>query len=173
MKRGLVLLDLDHTIISAVEMNKLKRVKNPEAFQYKDFAQTYRIYERPYLQLFLDKLFSRYRVAVWTAAGISYANFIIKNFILTKPERKLEFVMWSEHCEVSEERHDHQKKLKMLDFLNEPMVILDDNQEVLETQQNKSVDSRDFDVENENGQDDDFLLHAIEEIEKKLKKQKK
>jgi hypothetical protein len=173
MKQGLVILDLDHTLISAVEMNKLNTVKHPEAFKYKDFADTYRIYERPYLQKFLDELFSRYRVAVWTAAGISYANFIIKNFILTKPSRKLEFVMWSEHCEYSEEKYDHQKKLKLLDFIKDEVVILDDNHEVLETQTAKSVDSRDFNVEYEDAREDDFLLYAIDEIEKKLKKQRK
>ena len=173
MKQGLVILDLDHTIISAVDMNKLKRVQHPESFRHKDFAETYRIYERPYLQQFLDQLFSKYRVAVWTAAGISYANFIIKNFILTKSGRTLEFVMWSDHCDVSEERYDHQKKLKLLEFLNEEMVILDDNQGVLETQKAKSVDSRDFNVEDETAKDDDFLLRAIDEIEKKLKKQRK
>lgn len=173
MKQGLVILDLDHTIISAVEMNKLKRVQHPDKFKYKDFADTYRIYERPYLQQFLDQLFSKYRVAVWTAAGISYANFIINNFILSKPNRKLEFVMWSDHCDVSEERYDHQKKLKLLEFLNEEMVILDDNQDVLHTQKAKSVDSRDWNVEEEQAVNDDFLLHAIDEIEKKLKKQRK
>ena len=173
MKQGLVILDLDHTLISAVEMNKLNTVHDPKAFKYKDFANTYRIYERPYLQQFLDQLFSKYRVAVWTAAGISYANFIIKNFILTKPSRNLEFIMWSEHCDYSEEKYDHQKKLKALDFIDKEVVILDDNEEVLETQGKKSVDSRDFNVEYENAKDDEFLLHAIDEIEKKLKKQRK
>lgn len=172
-QRGLVILDLDHTLISAVEMGKLKTVRDPEAFRHKDFGDTYRIYERPYLQQFLDKLFQRYRVAVWTAAGISYANFILKNFILTKPERKLEFFMWSEHCEYSENKYDHQKKLKALDFTNEEMVIFDDNEEVLHTQTSKSVDSRDFNVAYENAKEDDFLLYAIDEIEKKLKKQRK
>jgi hypothetical protein len=173
MKQGLVILDLDHTLISAVEMNKLSTVHDPKAFKYKDFANTYRIYERPYLQQFLDQLFSKYRVAVWTAAGISYANFIIKNFILTKPSRKLEFIMWSEHCDYSEEKYDHQKKLKVLDFIDSEVVILDDNEEVLETQGKKSVDSRDFNVAYENAKEDEFLVHAIDEIEKKLKKQRK
>ena len=173
MKQGLVILDLDHTLISAVDMNKLNTVRDPKAFKYKDFAGTYRIYERPYLQQFLDQLFSTYRVAVWTAAGISYANFIVQNFILTKPSRKLEFVMWSDHCDYSEETYDHQKKLKALDFIKDEVVILDDNEEVLQTQSKISVDSRDFNVEYENATKDDFLLHAIDEIEKKLKKQRK
>jgi TFIIF-interacting CTD phosphatase-like protein len=173
MEQGLVILDLDHTIISAVEMNKLNTVHDPDAFHYKDFADTYRIYERPYLQQFLDRLFKKYRVAVWTAAGISYANFIIKNFILNKKGRTLEFVMWSEHCDYSEEKYDHQKKLKLLNFVSDPVVILDDNDEVLRTQKDKSVDSRDFNVAYEDAKDDDFLLTALDEIERKLKKQKR
>jgi TFIIF-interacting CTD phosphatase-like protein len=173
MKQGLVILDLDHTIISAVEMDRLSTVHDPKAFKYKDFDHSYRIYERPYLQQFLDRLFKNYRVAVWTAAGISYANFIVKNFILTKPNRKLEFFMWREHCDYSEDIADHQKKLKLLDFITEPHVILDDNEDVLRTQKDRSVDSRDFNVAYENAKYDDFLLHAIDEIEKKLKKQRK
>lgn len=168
---GLVLLDLDHTIICAVELDKLDTVNHPEKFKvYYDFDNMYRIYERPYLQKFLDKLFSTYRVAIWTAAGISYANFIIEHFIKTKPCRKLEFVLWSEHCEVSEERYDHQKKLKMIEFYEKKLVILDDNSEVLTGQKKKSVDSQDFDVTQEDAYKDDFLLTALDEIGVKMAK---
>lgn len=169
-----LLLDLDWTCICAIPMDQLDTVKNPEKFPvYKDFEKTYRIYERPYLQQFLDKAFKKYKVAVWTAAGISYANFVIDNFILTKPNRKLEFVMWSDHCDVSEERYDHQKKLKMLDFYGMKMVILDDNDEVLDTQSRKSVDSRAFDITQEETGDDDFLfMTALKEIQQKFDKMK-
>ena len=113
-KKGLVILDLDNTIICAVEDSKKEKVANPEFFKEgKRFAE-YTIYARPYLQPFLDKLFSTYNVAVWTAAGISYANFIIDHFILIKPDRHLEFTMWNEHCEYSEDEYGHQKKLMIL-----------------------------------------------------------
>lgn len=165
-----VYLDLDQTIISAIAMDKLHTVKDPDCFHYKDFEDTYRIYERPYLQPFLDKLFKNYKVAVWTAAGISYANFIVKNFICTKKNRKLEFVMWSDHCDVSEERYDHPKKLKMIDFYTKRSLILDDNEEVLEGQDRRSVNSLDFDVTKKDACKDDFLLRAYDIIDKKMKK---
>jgi hypothetical protein len=81
--------------------------------------------------------------------------------------------MWREHCDYSEEKYDHQKKLKLLDFIKDEHVILDDNDEVLKTQKDRSVDSRDFNVAYEDTKEDDFLLYAIDEIEKKLKRQRK
>lgn len=170
-QKKVLYLDLDQTIIAAIALDKLNTVKHPEKFKYKDFEDTYRIYERPYLQPFLTKLFKNYRVAVWTAAGISYANFIIKNFILTEDNRKLEFVMWSDHCEISEERYDHPKKLKMIDFYSKKSIILDDNEDVLEGQTRRAVDSLDFDVTRNDAKDDDFLLvKAFDTIKKKFNK---
>jgi NLI interacting factor-like phosphatase len=179
----LAILDLDNSIIHAVPLNKDNEdlfsgrhnsvpdyLKYKDDFNYKDFENTYRIFERPYLQQFLDKLFKHYRVAVWTAAGISYANFIIKNFILTKPNRKLEFVMWSDHCDVSEERYNHPKKLKMLNFYEKKSVIFDDNEDVLDGQMRRAVDSKDFDVTKPGAKDDDFLLRAFDLFEKKFNK---
>lgn len=168
--KRMVILDLDQTIISAIPLNELDTVKHPKAFpHYADFENLYRIYARPYLEEFLTKLFKHYRVAVWTAAGISYANFIVKNFIELNG-RKLEFVMWSDHCDVSEERYSHPKKLKMLNFYNGKSVIFDDNEDVLEGQVYRAVDSQDFDVTDQEAKDDDFLLTAFDLIKKKLEK---
>ena len=174
-QKGLVLLDLDNTCICAI--NKNDKIPHPEHFRDGKIFSDYIIYERPYLQPFLKKLFKKYRVAVWTAAGISYANFIIDNFILTEPDRHLEFTMWNEHCEYSEDEYGHQKKLKILmESIGEriPMVILDDNMGVLKTQSKNSVNSRKFDVMSKKAKNDLFLLeNAMDEIDYKIKELKR
>ena len=41
----------------------------------------YRIYERPYLQEFLNYIFARFNIAVWTAAEYNYGRDILEHFI--------------------------------------------------------------------------------------------
>lgn len=178
--RMLVILDLDHTIICALEEEMKEKSKIPKSSDtYKNslvFEEMYRIYPRPGLDRFLQQLFKKYRVAVWTAAGSSYAMFIVEHFILPKkyPSRRLEFFQWSEHCDHSEDVYDHQKKLELLvDIEPGPKVILDDSVDVMQDQQKYVVDSRLWDVTKKNADRDDFLLtEALPEIKKKLQSQK-
>ena len=177
--RPLVLLDLDHTIICAVETAQLDDIQLPKSSDtYKrglDFEGTYEIFPRPGLELFLTKLFKQYRVGVWTAAGSSYAMFIIKNFVLTKPSRTLEILQWSDHCDHSEEVYDHQKKMHLLEGLEPgPFVILDDSPDVMDSQEDRVVDSQKWDVLEIGSAKDKFLLtDALPEIKQKLDRQRR
>jgi len=171
-KRGMIILDLDNTCISAVDMNEnFVPYKN---IPYKKFENLYYIYERPGLQKFLTYIFKRYKVAVWTAAEYEYAMYIIKKFIICNDKnRVLEFVLWNSHCEYSENYSDQLKDLRLLLPLindNDKIVLLDDNKDILgqdNTKQIYTIDSLDFDMENENEYDDTFLLNkAIKKINK-------
>ena len=73
----------------------LKIFPGVRTFKYVEMDDVYRIHERPYLQHFLDFLFTNYNVAVWTAVEKDYAKFIVENFILVKPDRRLDFVMFN------------------------------------------------------------------------------
>ena len=42
-----------------------------------DFDYYYVVFERPYLQSFLDYIFDKFNVYVWTAASKDYALYII------------------------------------------------------------------------------------------------
>mgnify|MGYP003334631673 FL=1 len=93
-----VILDLDQTLISSEtksEFDKKKFGEKMKNFYHKDLDDLYIVFARPHLDGFLDYLFDNFNVSVWTAASKSYALFIIENFILTKPERKLDFVFFS------------------------------------------------------------------------------
>lgn len=119
-----VFLDLDETLISSIaksEINfngsefkqKLKECKK-KGIKYYDIDGYYMTFERPYLQEFLDFLFKNYNVSIWTAATKDYAIDVIQNSILTKPERKLDYVFYSYHRDVSEGETGNTKNLSML-----------------------------------------------------------
>ena len=157
--RPLVILDLDNTCICAVEKEELDMVPRPDQFEFQDLEDIYRIYQRPLLQPWLDDLFKKYKVGVWTAAGLSYGLFVIKQFILRNPNRELEFFMWDDHCSYSSRRSRGQAKhialLEPLYSLNQT-VILDDNKDVLKQKQD-SIDSHYFDVKHPKAHEDIFL----------------
>jgi hypothetical protein len=167
--RPLVILDLDETIISAIEMNELHNVPHPEKFHSVNLEDIYQVFERPGLQQFLDILFDKYRVGVWTAAGLTYGLFIIKNFIVKdKEDRNLEFFMWDDHCTYSYRTSKGQAKcIKLLDplFKYNNVVLLDDNEYVLK-QTNVTIDSEKFNVMNKYAHMDTFLNHANKKIER-------
>lgn len=167
-ERPLVILDLDNTCISAVEYNTISIVPHPETYIYHDLENIYRIYERPGLQEFLEKLFKTYKVAIWTAAGVTYALFVIRMCIIQNhPERSIEFIMWDNHCRYSSRRSKGQfKNIMLLESLYHvtKMVLLDDNTDVLR-QRKDTIDSRYFDVMMENAHHDTFLYHLYDIIE--------
>ena len=114
-----VVLDLDQTLIYGMEMKNFEvmKSKNPQKvakFEYKIFDNIFVIFARPGLQKFLDFLFYNFNVSVWTAASKAYALFIVNNFILTKPNRQLDFVLYSEHCDMSKKLKRGLKGLSVL-----------------------------------------------------------
>ena len=132
----------------------------------------YIVVERPYVQEFLDYIFQHFNVSVWTAATKDYASSIIKNVILTKPERKLDFVFFSYHCGVSSRLKKNSKALKLLreNFnlfhynLNNTFII-DDLDEIYEFQPFNCIPIPEFIFENEASEKDDFLLKLKNEFE--------
>jgi hypothetical protein len=139
-----VLLDLDNTIINALEEGE--RLALPAYFQdkfdHKDMVPFFRIFARPYLQEFLDYLFANFNVSVFTAAEHSYAKFIIDNFIKppNKPGRELSVVFFRYHFEISEKLYEKTKGLEILwDFFHVQnfypcnTVIIDDLRDVKES----------------------------------------
>jgi hypothetical protein len=136
-----VILDLDQTLISGEELSSFDEKKNKDKMKKFDHATMedyFIIFARPHLQVFLDYLFENYNVAVWTAATKDYALFIVKHFILTKPGRKLDFVFYSHHCNMSQKLKRGLKGLSMLwdvfrlkKYNENNTIIIDDNPDVL------------------------------------------
>lgn len=177
-----IFLDLDQTLISAYEYNEFDRKKHEKKmkkFNYKIMDKDFFIFERPYLQEFLDYLFKRFNVSIWTAASRDYALFIIDNIILSKPDRKLDLILFYYHCQLSEEYKGHTKDLSMLwdkyeikRFNKYNTIILDDYDEVYNTQPKNTIVAKPFEFLNKNSSKDKFLLKIIPELESRLKKYK-
>jgi hypothetical protein len=156
-QRPLVILDLDNTCVCAVEMEDIKKVKNPTQFRHVDLENVYRIYERPGLQSMLDILFTNYQVAVWTAAGLTYALFVIQHFIINNHDsRHIQFIMWDDHCDYSTKCSKQTKDMSFLVTMypSLPMVLLDDNEQVLD--QTHTINSNYFDVTKKHANQDRF-----------------
>lgn len=142
-----VILDLDETLISAVEIPLLRKdAKKRQEFERRSpkfrvhkMDEEYYIVERPGVQPFLDYLFQHYNVSVWTAASKEYAIFVLENVIL-RPKRKLDYFLYSDNCDASYERTGCLKQLNQLFHLplydSENTMIIDDNENVSSKQSN-------------------------------------
>lgn len=155
MKHRNVILDLDETLISAQPQDEWDNKKYKHKFdQFKvhDMDGYYYIFERPHLQDFLDWLFANYNVSVWTAATKDYACFIVKHVIL-KGDRKLDYVLFSTHCDTSEDEYDCVKSLDMLwkkykieGFNKDNTIIIDDHPGVKDGNKDGCYHIREFDA---------------------------
>jgi TFIIF-interacting CTD phosphatase-like protein len=159
-----IFLDLDNTIINALTPDELKacykiNFKPETHFTYHDFKidgeMSYRIFERPYLQKFLDYLFVAFNVSVFTAADNEYADFIVDNVIDIKG-RKINYFFHGYHAEITVRTMRGLKdlellwdiyKLKNINPCN--TLILDDNKEVYKTNKKNCIRVPAFSVINE------------------------
>jgi TFIIF-interacting CTD phosphatase-like protein len=141
-----VILDLDQTLIAADYPSKYKQFI--PYYKHYDMDGKYVIFERPFLQEFLDYLFKRYKVSIWTAASMEYATFIIDNIITPKgTSRKLEWFFWDYHCHLSKKVINQAPKgLKLLwgkfnidNTNNTNTIIIDDNPDVYKAQKKNCV----------------------------------
>jgi len=161
-----IILDLDSTVISSLRHSE----PQPTGLKGYDMAGEYIVYERPGLQPFLDFLFSRYKVAVWTAATKDYALFIVKEILLQgKPERKMEFVLHSYHGGLSEKISECPKDLNLVyqtfpEFTPKNTIIIDDFEDVYSPQLCNSYPIPPFEADNPNAPDD----RELEKLQRKM-----
>tara|TARA_B110000259_G_C14034389_1_gene408519 strand:- start:15159 stop:15746 length:588 start_codon:yes stop_codon:yes gene_type:complete len=164
-----IILDLDETLISAVEDMNIKSSK----LKSYDMDGYYLVFERPHLQKFLDYVFKNFNVIVWTAASKDYAIFIIKNILLSGYDRKLDYIFFRYHCDTSKKYQNGSKNLKLLwdtykikGISEENTIILDDYYEVHNIQEGNCVKAEEWNIDNKNSHEDDFFLRLIPLLEK-------
>lgn len=170
-----ILLDLDQTLISAEPVeeydfnaNKTKSKK----FNFYNMDNYYIVFERPGLQKFLDFLFANFNVSIWTAASKDYALFIIKKIILAgKKTRKIDWIFFSYHCDLSKKKKKNTKKLEMLwdeydlsGYEKQNTFIIDDYDEVHNSQPNNCIVAIPFNFTNENSDKDNYLKVLMKEL---------
>jgi len=169
-----VILDLDATIIHSIEYNKPQVEWDLKHKMDKSFF----VYERPHLQEFLDYLFANHKVAVWTAASKSYALFIIEQIVLKNPERKLEFVLFNVHGEMSSVMGKCSKDLRMVyklfpSFTKHNTVIIDDYDDVFMPQLDVAYPILPFNVKQIGAKDDKELLKLMKKLIQNVKTNEK
>jgi hypothetical protein len=143
-----IILDLDNTIISSIKINDSnkdtinvlkKQIDQKKIIKYYDLFNDnkqliYVIFTRPNLDTFLDYLFLRYNVSVWTAGTRCYASFIIKNVMKA---RKLDYIFFDYHVNISNRIYKQPKNLNifaehfdMLSYITENTLIIDDSTKI-------------------------------------------
>lgn len=155
-KNANIILDLDQTLISAIEPEKVIYLpKKSHRLDSSIMDKDYVVYHRPHLQELLDFLFENFNVGIWTAATQDYALFIVKEIILKDhPERILDFVLSDSQCELSDDMYGCIKDLRLIwDYLQikgydkDNTFILDDNGDVFLSQLNHALPITPFHVD--------------------------
>ena len=192
-KRLNICLDLDQTLIWAGTNKEYMPHKYPEIKKKaagKPFGKNnitnmdnlYTIFERPGLQEFLDFLFDNFNVSVWTAASKDYALFVIKNIIYkkNKESRKLDWIFFSYHCDISKCTKKGTKDLSLLwddykldGFSKNNTFIIDDYDEVYETQRKNCIAISPFNFTDEGSEHDSHLKNLRLQLDFMLYQNKK
>jgi TFIIF-interacting CTD phosphatase-like protein len=182
-----VFLDLDNTLISAEAIEDFpfetpglreKALK----FNLHNMDDYYIVFERPHLQEFLDELFKKYNVSIWTAATKDYALYIIDKIILKKPGRKLNYVFFKYHGDISRKKYKNlkggdPKNLKLLweefqlpGIREDNTIIVDDYSDVTDVQRKNSIRIKEFNILDSRSEYDKELDGMVDRIEEKLEK---
>ena len=169
-------MDLDQTLISGEEWEDFNEKTNKEKMKKYDYhimKKYFIIFGRPQLQEFLYFLFKNFNVSVLTAASKDYALFIIKNFILTKPGRELDFIFYSYHCDMSKRLKQGLKSLSMLwdvfklkKYNEHNTIIVDDNPDVLVKQACNVIQIKPFYYKSRNSDSDMELIKVMSDLKK-------
>lgn len=183
-----VILDLDNTIINALEEHEREAldITFQNKFQYHDLTSYgMRIFARPGLQEFLDFLFANFNVSVFTAAEQEYGSFIVENFLKSKPGRKVHKFFWRYHVDSGLERFNAMKDLRLLfnvmkipGFYPCNTVIIDDLLDVFEANPKNTLRIKSFDVthggvKNDKAEQDKELLRIRDDLDRLNKRFKR
>lgn len=174
--KKLILLDLDNTLVCAEDLDSIsspsKIVRARKKFRTVRMEDYYDIFERPYLQHFLDYLFEHFDVGIWTASSKDYAIFVVENFITFKANRKIKIFLCSHHCNVSKKHYKGvTKDLKLISerWNLAPLdnIILIDDLETLAGHQPKNViNVKPFFYDREEAYKDNELFKVQEQLKK-------
>ena len=176
-KKALV-LDLDHTLIcSEDDFDEDKHSDLMKKLKCKDMDGYYMVFERPGLQKFLDYIFANFTVSVWTAASKDYALFIIEHMVIAgNKNRKLDWIFFTYHCDLSQKLKDGTKDLRMIweeygieGYSKDNTVIIDDYDEVFATQPGQCIKAPAWEVMDKDSEHDKFLTSAVPELKKMAK----
>jgi TFIIF-interacting CTD phosphatase-like protein len=194
-----LLLDLDQTLICACDVEEYKvgtDIKMDKKIDKKIFGKiimksdedpkktAYTICQRPNLDTFLDFIFENFNVSVWTAASKDYALFVINKFILKidsedkdkYKKRKLDYIFFSYHCDISKKIKKGTKDLSILwddfklsGYSIDNTFIIDDHPEVYKIQTGNCIQIPEFNVLEDFSETDSELITIQKEFQQMIK----
>lgn len=175
-----IILDLDETLLHSISSEEMKELSDEQieivsSLKQHNMDDYYTVVERPGLQNFLDYLFENYNVSIWTAASKDYALFVVEQLILQKKDRKLDWIMFSYHCDISKKEKRGSKDLEMLwdvykmkGYSKSNTIIIDDHPNVYDLQKNNCIYISPFDIDEKTFAKDKVLS----KIQKTMKESK-
>ena len=183
-----ILLDIDNTLLNSQESSSFnleyeKKKKKYNRLRKHVIEGYYEVFERPYLEEFLNFIFKNFNVFIWTAASEEYADFVVKNII---KNNKIKGVLHSDHCDKSAKYSstksikdlsllwDGRNKLRLRDdiiklFKKDNTIIIDDyKEEVYIKNKDNCILAPVFDYENDDCYKDEFLLNLKDTMKRAL-----
>lgn len=166
----LLILDIDETLIHSESFtgpDYLEKNTYDFSFPLGDDKWCYTL-KRPFLDEFLNYAFTNFKVAIWTAAGLDYANEILSKCGINKD--KLEFFWTNEKCtmrfDFSKDQYYGVKNLsKVKDsfgFNLNDILIVDDVEKTAENNYGNLILIKEF----YNSKNDTELLKLINYLDK-------
>jgi len=166
-----IVLDIDHTLLHAVD-RRIDQVSD-SAFCYFDVKkyQHLDVFERPYLQHFLDYLFDNYNVGIFTAGHEYYGDFVCENIIMNE-QRTPAFLLHREHFDECQEIFHTYKDLKYVEqlypeFKASETIIIDDYDCVRDTNGLHCIHIKEFNLLDHSmatSLSDDVLIDVLSQI---------
>ena len=136
VERGLVVLDIDGTIIDTISGKEERPKYKKRLLQFQD----HHIYARPYAKDFIKYLLKKYDVGIWTFATGDYAWAILMDGFGFKPE---DFVFFYTRDFPPPFDHNHDldvKQIERLPFPHRKRILVDDNlHNVMTNEKDKST----------------------------------
>lgn len=123
LERGLVILDIDGTLIDTISGDADKPKYRKRILQFEDDS----IYGRPYAKSFIKYLLKKYDVGIWTFATWDYAYEIITTGFDVNPK---DLVFFYTRDYPPPFKHSHDKSVKQIDRIptyHTKRILIDDN----------------------------------------------
>lgn len=176
-KKKNIILDLDNTLIYSIPLEEFvwddENMKRIKKFDFYNLENYYLVLERPFLQAFLDELFEKYNVSVWSAGSKDYVLHIIDLCIHKKPERKLDYILFNYHCNLSRKKFKGIKNLKILydvfeltGYSKNNTIIIDDLDKVKKINKDNCISIKEFTYDDEEAYNDKELLRISHLLDK-------
>jgi hypothetical protein len=151
-----IVFDLDNTLVCAVPFSKLHLLPKDLPFIYHDFiidqinnSQNLRIFARPHLHKMLLSVSQFANIAVWTAAGKDYADFVVSRFFpSTIP---IDFLFHSQQVQDAVRTYFRFKPLDYIytfypSYTKNNTIIVDDLNDVASANPKNSIQIKPFKI---------------------------